>query len=99
MKKNDKQNKIPEGFVKCPVCGEYKGETRAKYLNWSQNSFIEPNKIISSSCRCSWIICPKCNVNKIPKPVSNQYDQLTNSIWHIPWFAGQAGCDNCRNKK
>ncbi len=113
MKKNDKQKlatekninklknnslQIPHGLVKCPVCSEYKGKTKAKNLNWDYPSGIDPNQIISISCLCDGIICPKCNITKIHKPISNQYDQETNSIWHSPWFAAQAGCQKCRNK-
>jgi len=89
----------PKGFKKCPVCGEYKGKTKAKNLNWNYSSGIDPNQIISVSCLCDGILCPKCHLNKIHRPVSNQYDQQANMIWHIPWFAGQAGCSECRNKK
>lgn len=89
---------IPKGLIKCPICGEYKGKTKAKNLNWDYPSGIDLNQIISTSCLCDGIICPKCHITKIHKPVSNQYDQETNTIWHSPWFAAQAGCDNCRQK-
>lgn len=89
---------IPKGLIKCPICGEYKGKTKAKNLNWDYPSGIDLNKIISTSCLCDGITCPKCHITKIHKPVSNQYDQETNTIWHSPWFAAQAGCDNCRKK-
>ncbi len=90
---------VPKGLTKCLICGEYKGKTKAKYLNWDYPSGINPNQIISTSCLCDGIICPKCHISKIHKPVSNQYDQETNSIWHSPWFAAQAGCQKCRDKK
>lgn len=90
---------VAKGLIKCPVCGEYKGKTKAKYLNWYDPSGIDPNEVISTSCLCDGIICPKCHITKMHRPISNQYDQQANMIWHSPWFAGQAGCSECRKKK
>jgi len=74
---------IRKGLTKCLICGEYKGKV---------------NKV-SVSCLCDGIICPKCHINKMHRPISNYYDEKTNKIWHSPWFMGQAGCSECRNKK
>jgi hypothetical protein len=87
--------KIPDGLVKCEVCGEYRGKTKEKNLsNWRN---LE--KLISVSCLCEGILCPKCKKNKIHRPVSNSYFPEDNSVWHYPYFSGMRPCDECRNKK
>lgn len=94
------ENKIPEGFIKCEVCGEYNGETKMKNLNWD-DSFIKGSseEYISVSCLCQGIPCPKCKKNKIHRPISNSYSEEDNSIGHWPYFSGMRACDECRKEK
>ncbi|MBU2028869.1 hypothetical protein KJ761_03185 [Patescibacteria group bacterium] len=94
------ENKIPEGFIKCEVCGEYNGETKMKNLNWGE-SFIKGSseEYISVSCLCQGIPCPKCKKNKIHRPISNSYSEEDNSIGHWPYFSGMRACDECRKEK
>ena len=92
-------SKVPKGLNKCKICGEYKGEVKAKYLNWFDSSDIDPNEVIIISCLCDGIICPKCHITKMHRPISNKYNEETNSMSHIPWFMGQAGCGKCRKSK
>jgi len=41
----------PPGFEKCPECGEYRGITRAKHLNWSPGPMEpDPEQEISVTC-------------------------------------------------
>lgn len=86
-----------KGLNKCKVCGEYKGKVKAKDLHW--NGPVDANEIISVSCLCDGIICPRCKKNKIHRPISNSYAEETNEVWHHPWFMGQAGCDKCRKMR
>ena len=92
--------KIPKGLVKCKVCGRYKGEVKEKDLNWdgyfAQADKETSNKHLSVSCLCEGILCPKCKKNRIPKPISNNYDEESNQVWHTPAFMGMAGCSECR---
>lgn len=96
-------SKIPEGLVKCEVCGEYKGKVMENDLNWQDGSDEakreESKEYVTVSCLCDGIPCPKCKKNKIHKPVSNSYDAKTNTIGHAPYFSGMMGCEDCRKKK
>jgi len=86
---------IPKGLIKCEVCGDYKGEARAGDLN--QNSPpSDPEQMIGVSCKCEWILCPKCGVEKMRRPISNYYDEADNQIWHSSFVLGWAGCKTCR---
>lgn len=92
QKKRDEQ----EGLVKCEVCGEYQGKVMSKDLNWD-NPFDKKNKekseeYLGVSCLCVGIPCPKCEKNKIHRPISNSYDERSNSIEHWPWFSGMMSC-------
>jgi hypothetical protein len=91
------ENKIPEGFIKCEVCGEYNGETKMKNLNGgSPLSDEESEEYISVSCLCKGIPCPKCKKNKIHRPITNSYSEEDNSVGHWPYFSGMRACDECR---
>ena len=94
--------KIPEGLVKCEVCGEYKGEVKEKDLNWGDSYFdkaeVEKSEeCLSVSCLCDGILCHKCKKNKIHRPISNSYDEINNDIGHWPWFTGMMPCEECKN--
>ncbi len=84
-----KKNNVPEGLHKCAVCGEYKGQV------------IEDGEEgnITVSCICSGILCHKCKVNMMRRPISNSYDEESNTIGHCPYFMGWFGCWECRNEK
>ena len=96
-------NKIPEGFHKCKVCGEYTGKTKIKNLSWEGNFNKADNEkseeYISVSCLCQGIICKACGKNRIHRPISNSYDQKTNTIGHWSYFSGMRPCSECKNKK
>ena len=51
----------PEGLEKCPVCGEYKGKTKCKNLNWEGNIAQEKNEkseeLVLFTCWCESIPC------------------------------------------
>lgn len=93
--------KIPSGLIQCKVCGQYKGKVKEKDLSWGGFDQEEKEKssvYLSVSCLCEGIRCPMCKKNKIPKPISNSYDEKTNQVWHTPSFMGLAGCSECRAK-
>ena len=94
---------IPEGLVRCEVCGEYRGKVMYKDLNW-EGSFDKENKekseeCLGVSCLCEGILCAKCKKNKIHRPISNSYNEEDNSIGHWPYFSGMRPCDECRKNK
>lgn len=70
------------GLKKCEVCGEYKGFLAKK------------GEKIGATCICDGIICNKCKVTKMRRPVSNVYDEDTDEFWHTPWFLHV--CKSCR---
>ncbi len=104
MRKEDEELKLvkgsPAGMKRCPACGEYKGSLCARDLNWDGAAFPpnEPYRIMSASCLCDGIPCPRCKKNKIHRPGSNSYDPGSNTIEHWPWFSGMRPCDECRAK-
>lgn len=93
--------KIPEGLVRCEVCGEYKGEVKEKDLNWNDLYFNKAEaekseEYLSVSCLCDGILCHKCKKNKIHRPISNSYDEIDNDIGYWPWFTGMMPCKECK---
>lgn len=94
-------HKIPKGLHKCQRCGEYKGQGREKDLFPPDRLGYETKGglgYFEVSCLCDGILCPKCKKNKIHRPISNYYDEESNSIWHVPHFVGQFGCAKCRKQ-
>lgn len=88
---------IPESLVKCAVCGEYRGTAKMKELN--RGSLLEEEQsddIVTFSCLCQGILCPRCKRNRIHRPISNTYSPETNSMMHYPYFSGMMGCAECR---
>ncbi len=90
---------IPPGFVKCEVCGQYNGKTASLNLNWHVTDGIGPDDMTSVTCICHGIPCRGCGVNKIPRPISNTYDEETNSIGHWPYFTSMMLCHECYQKE
>lgn len=100
---------VPEGLVKCPVCGEYEGAVKAGALSWGE-PFIEdgvlydppnpdPEKVLKITCLCDGEICRVCGKNKIPKWLSNTYDPETNTVMHWFYFSGRPPCETCWEKE
>ena len=93
---------IPPGFSRCPECGEFNGQTLAKYLDWPFsmiNPPPPPDKMIGVSCLCNGILCGRCKKNKVHRPISNSYEEDTNTIGHWPYFTGMMPCRECRAKE
>jgi hypothetical protein len=90
-------NRIPEGLVQCPVCGEYNGSARAGDLNWEGSLHQhDPEERIGARCLCHGPLCKRCGQRRIHRPGSNSYDPETNTIGH--WFVlmGMFPCSMCR---
>lgn len=93
---NEIDKKIPEGLIKCEVCGEYNGKTQMQNLNWGtvcEKSSSE--EYIGVSCLCHGIPCHRCKKNKINRPISNSYYEQDNAVWHHPYFSGMRACGEC----
>jgi len=90
---------IPPGFERCPVCGEFNGTTKAKYLNWEGLPPDDLEETITVSCLCKGILCRRCKKNKIHRPISNSYEEDSNTIDHWPSFSGMIPCSECRAKE
>ncbi len=88
---------IPSGFERCPVCGEFNGETKAKNLSQGSATLVpNPESVVTVLCLCGGIPCPRCKKNKIHRPISNSYHEKTNTVGHWPYFAGMMVCRECR---
>jgi hypothetical protein len=96
------KNRIPNGLIKCEVCGEYNGQVWQgdvdgnELLNKTEKDINY--RYLSVSCLCQGILCSKCKQNKINRPVSNSYDEERNKVLHWPWFTWMMGCKECREK-
>ena len=93
------EKKIPEGFSKCEVCGEYNGRTKMENLN-QKDSFVKipDEEYISVPCLYRGILCLRCKKNKINRPISNSYDEKNNKVWHNSYLSGMRVCDECRKE-
>jgi|GEM_PF-3910637 hypothetical protein len=74
---------LPRGLVRCPLCGEPRG--------WCLDP--DPDRwgsgLFKISCRCAVSLCEKCGRPYGPhQPISDFYDERTDRIIHVPWFAG-----------
>jgi hypothetical protein len=97
-----KGRSIPPGFSRCPQCGEFNGHTLAKHLNWPFSMIIpppSPDETIGVSCLCKGIPCRRCGKNKVHRPISNSYEEDTNTIGHWPYFTVMVPCRDCRAKE
>ncbi len=88
------QIKVPKGLIKCKVCGEYNGEALWGELS-AKHHLANDYEYFSVSCLCKGILCHRCKKNMINRPISNTYEEETNSIWHIPSFTGMRPCKEC----
>ena len=88
---------IPPGFERCIVCGEFNGTTEARHLDWEGSlAPPPPDRPVSVTCLCHGIPCSRCNTHLIHRPISNSYDEGTNTIGHWFYLSGLAPCWACR---
>ncbi len=106
---------VPKGLEKCPVCGEYKGTVKGSELSrfWEQDESVDDDmkqfmeesyeedrdKMLTVTCLCDGIPCQRCGKNKIHRPISNSYDEKSNTIEHWAFFCGQIPCWECKRKE
>jgi len=84
---------IPPSLVRCDACGDYRGTAKWKELDHpARSSGTDPEEIVTFSCLCQGIVCPRCKKNRIYRPISNAYDPATNQFWHMPWLIAIGGC-------
>jgi hypothetical protein len=68
---------LPPGYRQCAVCGEFNGSTDAKNLSGKNYS---RTGIVSVTCLCHGIPCPRCKTTLIHRPVSNRYYPEANEV-------------------
>lgn len=94
-------SRIPPGLVRCDVCGGFNGSTFEKYLARGPSapdgteSDYQPDRTVSSCCRCHGPLCHGCGENRIPRPISTYYHEDINRILHVPYFAYARLCESC----
>jgi hypothetical protein len=81
---------IPAGLRKCHQCGEYRGRG---IVPSHRHDLLD---IVPVSCLCQGIVCRYCKRRAIHRPISNYYDGETGQVWHVPYFAYDVPCPDCR---
>ncbi len=90
--------KLPAGFERCAVCGEFNGATEARNLSWGGSANQPaPTTIVTVSCLCKGVPCQRCKKNLVHRSGSNSYYEQSNSVEHSPWFAGMMPCRPCHD--
>jgi|HubBroStandDraft_5_1064220.scaffolds.fasta_scaffold627136_1 hypothetical protein len=84
---------VPDGYIRCEVCGEFNGTTDASNLSWA-DAWPQTGPI-TVTCICYGILCRRCEKTKIHRPISNTYYPESNEVWHHPYFEGLDPCGNC----
>lgn len=92
------KSRLPAGFERCAVCGEFNGATEARNLSWGGSSSPpSPTTIVTVSCLCKGVPCQRCKKNLVHRSGSNTYYEASNSVEHAPWFAGMMPCRPCHD--
>ncbi len=81
---------IPDGLVRCKVCGELHGRGLAR--DPPDGARITP---VSVSCLCDGLVCGRCRVGRLHRPITNHYDERTGQVIHMPWFSVWRECSVC----
>jgi hypothetical protein len=74
------------GLQRCEVCNQYKGYGIERWANGFGGYTV--------SCICDGILCKKCGINKVRKPIANYWDEINHTSWHVPYFASTR-CSAC----
>ena len=74
---------------RCTRCGELKGQA---VLNDRYERIVRVPVI----CICKGIPCPQCGKRLIRRPISDEYDEPTGTVWHTPWSGYLMRCTACR---
>jgi len=86
---------VPPGLVRCPVCNEYRGTIG---IDDESPHSRRQGDFTTVQCICDGILCPRCKVNRIHRPISNVWDER-GGFGHIPYFAAMGPCNECRAKR
>lgn len=86
---------VPPGLSRCPVCNEYRGTIGID--DESPHSRVKGD-LLSVQCICDGILCRRCNVNRIHRPISNVWTER-GGFGHVPYFAAWGSCNECRAKQ
>jgi hypothetical protein len=83
---------VPDGLERRPVCDEYRGACVV-------DTVFNRGAKVQVACVCDGIVCPRCGVNQMHRPISNRYDEVERKVLHVPYFMGWAGCKECRRAR
>ncbi len=84
----------PEGLRPCDQCGEFYGW--ALFLDPPEDKTRSPGL---ARCLCEGIVCRHCKTTAIHRPVSNYYDEESDTLWHVPWHRYLMPCADCRRRE
>ena len=83
-------NIVPDGLVRCSTCGDLKGRGLAP--DPPTYTTMSP---VTVTCLCEGLICGACEVERMHRPISNNWDDVTQKVWHSPYFMAMRRCGNC----
>jgi hypothetical protein len=86
---------VPPGLFRCPVCNEYRGFIDIDDLSVHSRC---KGDFLTVQCICDGILCPRCKINRIHRPISNVWSER-GGFGHVPYFAAMGYCNECRAKR
>ena len=90
---------LAPGLVRCQQCGEFKGVTLGRFLNWGEHSIPENCKdTIPVTCLCHGSLCVHCKTHRIHHPGTYSYHERTNTVRYVPGIAGMMPCNSCEER-
>ena len=93
------KTKSAPGLLRCQQCGEFKGTTLGRFLNWGEHSMHRSRESsITVTCLCHGSLCAHCKTHRIHRPGTNSYHERTNTIGYVPAFAGMRPCNSCEER-
>ena len=81
---------IPDGLVRCKVCGELHGRGLAPDPPDGPGSRRCP----SAACATAWFAAGAGSGGCIAR-ITNHYDERTGQVIHMPWFSVWRECSVC----
>ena len=89
--------RVPPGLSRCPISREYRGTTLERYVCETPDEYeMGPDAEVRVDCICNGITCRECGETKMHRPISNSYDEETNTVIHHSWVSGLKTCKECR---
>jgi hypothetical protein len=86
---------VPPGLSRCPVCNQYRGTIEIDDESVHSRKKGDSTEV---QCICDGILCSRCKVNRIPRPISNQWGER-RGFGHVPYFVAMLPCKECRAKE